>query len=336
MNHALSNNRSESKSLLAPLERLRDCNCCPRNCGANRIDPGGKLGYCNSGAGFHISSICAHRGEEPVIVGNHGIANIFFARCNMGCRYCQNWQISRTRGRIIANEMSPTEVCDQLEALLNDGCKTVGFVSPSHFIPQVEVIIAAMRERNVQSQRNRNPIYVFNTSSYDKAETIRAFDGRINVWLPDLKYLDEAIGREISDTPNYPEIATAAIREMFRQKGSRLWLDDEGHIESGLIIRHLVIPGKIENSKQVLRWIARELSHNVHVSLMSQYHPSARVAGDPDLGRMLHADEYAEVVAEFEALGFRNGWTQELDSPTNYLPDFIHGHPFEYDPAEEE
>lgn len=321
--------QANNAGLLAPLEQLRDCNCCPRNCGANRLDPGGKLGYCNSGAGFHIGSICAHRGEEPVIVGDHGIANIFFARCNMGCRYCQNWQISRTRGRILEQEMTLDAVCDQLETLLDAGCKTVGFVSPSHFIPQVDVIMSAIRARG------RNPVFVFNTSSYDKAETIRAFDGRINVWLPDLKYMDEAIGREISDTPDYPAIATAAIREMFRQKGSRLWLDADGHIESGLIIRHLVLPGKIENSKRVLRWIATELSHNVHVSLMSQYHPSARVAGDPSLGRTLHPEEYAEVVAEFEHLGFSNGWTQDLDSPSNYMPDFIHEHPFEWDAAEE-
>lgn len=309
-------------SVFEPLTALKDCTCCPRECHADRIN--GLYGYCNSGAGFAISSICAHRGEEPVISGQHGICNIFFARCNMSCVYCQNWQISRSRGKVLAEHLSLEQVCDQIEGVLNAGSKLVGFVSPSHYVPQVKVIMRGLESRG------RRPVYVYNTSSYDKVDTIKSFDSLVDVWLPDLKYLDELIGRTISDTPNYPAVATAAIKEMYYQKGSNIRLDDDGNIESGLIIRHLVIPGKTENSKAVLRWIAENLSINVHISLMSQYHPTEKVKDHPLLGRTLFVNEYEEVLEEFHNLGFHNGWVQELDSPTNYRPDFTEDHPFEH------
>jgi putative pyruvate formate lyase activating enzyme len=167
--------------------------------------------------------------------------------------------------------------------------------------------------------------------------TIRSLEGAIDVWLPDLKYLDESLGRNFSHTPFYPEVACAALREMFRQKGSIIWLDDEHRITSGLIIRHLVLPGQIENSKKVLRWIADELSPSVHVSLMSQYHPTPWVAAHPRLGRSLNPAEYDEVREEFDRLGFYRGWVQELESASNYCPDFAFQHPFEhaFEPASE-
>lgn len=307
--------------VLAPLDQLRNCTCCPRNCSADRASK--KLGYCKSGTGFSIGSICAHRGEEPVITGNHGICNVFFTHCNMQCVYCQNWQISHNTENVVEHKMELRDVIAKIEATLDSGCRSVGFVSPSHFIPQVQVIMKAL------SVLGRTPVYVFNTSSYDKVETIRGFEGEMQVYLPDLKYMDEQLCRKYSDTPNYPEIACAAVKEMFRQKGSNIWLDDDGLIESGLIIRHLVMPGQIENSKQVLRWIADELSPSVHVSLMAQYRPTYRVARHPMLGRYLTPEEYGEVVEEFEQLGFYRGWVQELDAPDNYTPDFVHDHPFE-------
>lgn len=319
--HPVTGNPLDMSPILAPLEHLRDCTCCPRNCHADRY--GEKLGYCQSGTGFSIGSICAHRGEEPVIVGRHGICNIFFTRCNMQCVYCQNYQISHRNAQILEQNLSLSEIVRQIENILDSGSHAVGFVSPSHFIPQVKVIIKAL------TARGRKPVYVFNTSSYDKVETIKSFDGIMDVWLPDLKYLDDKIGRAYSDTPNYPEIACAAIKEMFYQKGSSIWLDDNGCITSGLIIRHLVLPGRVENSKNVLRWIANELSPSVHVSLMSQYHPNPLVANHPRLGRILNYEEYEEVRAEFDRLGFYRGWVQEMDSPTNYQPDFKFEHPFE-------
>lgn len=313
--------RLEAPHVWAPLERLRDCTCCPRDCHADRFSPA--LGFCQSGTGFSVGSVCAHRGEEPVISGEAGICNIFFTRCNMQCVYCQNHQISRRREAIEEERLKLPELVERIEGILDLGSHAVGFVSPSHFVPQVEVLMNAL------AARGRRPVYVYNTSSYDKAETIRSLEGRIDVWLPDLKYLDESLGRTYSHTPGYPAFACQAILEMFRQKGSNVWLDDSGRITSGLIIRHLVLPGQVENSKQVLRWIADELSPSVHVSLMSQYHPTPWVADHPHLGRTLHPSEYDEVREEFERLGFYRGWVQEMESASNYRPDFTCEHPFE-------
>lgn len=309
------------QELLSPLEALKNCTQCPRNCRADRSSD--KLGFCTSGMEFSVGSICAHRGEEPVISGKHGICNIFFTRCNMQCVYCQNWQISRRNATIEENRLELVDIISRIEAVLDTGCTAVGFVSPSHFIPQVRVII------NTLAARGRSPIFVFNTSSYDKAETIRSFEDSIQVYLPDLKYMDDRLAKAYSDAPGYVEHATSAIKEMYRQKGANIYLDDNGSIQFGLVIRHLVLPGQIENSKAVLRWIATELSPAVHVSLMSQYHPIPAVAEHPRLGRMLNREEYEEVLDEFERLGFHRGWVQELDSPMNYRPDFTFEHPFE-------
>lgn len=296
------------------------CTCCPRNCGADRA--GEQLGYCESSDEVTVASVCAHRGEEPVISGQHGICNVFFAHCNLQCRYCQNYQISRndTSHHALAGVEA---VVAAIEQVLGQGARGVGFVSPSHYLSGMLQIIEALSEKG-HSQR-----YVFNSNGYDRAEVVRSLEGVIDVYLPDLKYMNEKIGREYSDAPNYPQVATDAIREMFDQKGANLRLDDDSVIESGLIIRHLVLPGQVENSKAVLRWIADELSPSVHVSLMSQYYPTPAVQDHPVLGRTLDAEDYEEVLGEFERLGFYRGWVQELGSPHSYRPDFDNHHPFE-------
>lgn len=311
----------EWQQVLAPLEVLKDCTQCPRECHADRT--GAKLGYCNTGTEFAIGSICAHRGEEPVISGSHGICNVFFMHCNMQCVFCQNWQISRKGTPLNGSRQELSDIVTRVEKLLDSGCTGVGFVSPSHYIAQMRSIMAALR------LRNRNPVYVFNTNGYDKVETIRSLEGEIQVYLPDLKYMDNRLAKTYSDTPHYVEFATAAIKEMYRQKGSRIFLADDGTIELGLIIRHLVVPGQVANSIAVLRFIADELSPDVHLSLMSQYHPIPAVEGHKNLGRLLYAEEYEEVLAEFDRLGFHRGWVQELTSPQNYRPDFEQDHPFE-------
>ena len=301
---------------------IRNCTCCPRGCKADRGSE--KLGWCKNGDGIVISSICAHRGEEPVLSGRHGICNIFFAHCNMQCIYCQNYQISRnhtTGHRLTGLE----DVLSEIESILVAGARGVGFVSPSHSIPQMLDIVGAL------NARGHRETYVYNSNGYDKAEVIRHLEGTMGVYLPDLKYMDERLGREYSDTPDYPAVATTAIKEMYRQKGATVLLGDDDVIHSGLIIRHLVLPGHIENSKAVLRWIADELSPSVHISLMSQYYPTPAVKDHPKLGRTLHPEEYEEVIAEFERLGFWRGWVQELGSPHSYRPDFDLSHPFEPD-----
>ena len=302
-------------------EELRECRVCPRNCGARRLD--GQLGYCRTGAGFAVGSICVHRGEEPVLGGANGICNVFFTRCNMQCVYCQNYQISRNSGTIIEHTLQLADVVRQIERALDAGVNCVGFVSPSHCIPQMRAVIRAIRDRG------RRPVFVMNTNAYDRVESLRSLEGLIDVYLPDLKYADDALAQRYSDAPSYVDTAVKALKEMFRQKGSYVMLDETGCIESGLIVRHLVLPGHVENSKRCLRLIADELSVSVHVSLLAQYRPTPAVTGDPKLGRRLRPDEYDEVLEELVKLGFYRGWTQELPSADCYTPDFARLHPFE-------
>lgn len=305
---------------LKPLEELEDCNICPRNCHTNRIR--GANGYCKSDASFHISSICIHKGEEPAISGTKGICNIFFSHCNMQCIYCQNHQISKNIGGK-KDIMQPEEVVRQIIAILDQGISHVGFVSPSHFLPHVRSIIKMIHSTG------RRPVWVYNTNSYDKREGLRTLEGMIDVYLPDLKYMDSRLAAEYSDAPDYPGTASAALKEMFRQKGSSLIYDENGMARSGIIIRHLVLPGNTSNSIKVLDFIAENLSAKIHVSLMSQYFPAGNVADHPLLKRPVYSDEYQLVVKHLDDLGFNNGWIQESESRELYKPDFEKDHPFE-------
>jgi putative pyruvate formate lyase activating enzyme len=305
------------------LNELENCTQCPRECAEDRFSA--QLGWCCSNAGINISSICIHKGEEPVISGKNGICNVFFTSCNMQCIYCQNYQISRHGNNY---ELRITNY-DNLESILNNiirclesGCESVGFVSPSHHIPQMKIIIKTLLSNGIK------PIFVMNTNSYDKVETIKSLEGMIDVYLPDFKYSDELLGRTLSKTHDYPKSAITAIKEMFRQKGSSFVLNARGIIESGLIIRHLVLPGYIENSINALRIIAEEISTSIHLSLMSQYYPTEKVKNHPKLNRTLTSEEYDMVVEEMERFGFENGWIQDLESSETYLPDFRLSEPF--------
>lgn len=304
-----------------PSADLRECALCPRDCHANRLD--GAMGYCRTGPGFSVGSICVHRGEEPVLGGARGICNIFFTRCNLQCVYCQNYQISRTRGSVLETAIGLAALVGRIERILDTGVRHVGFVSPSHCIPQMRQLIDALQNRAPR------PIFVMNTNGYDRVEALRSLDGLIDIYLPDLKYMDAALAARLSDARDYPDVASASLREMHRQKGSYLMLDEEGSALSGLIIRHLVLPGQVENSLRCLRFIAEELSLSVHLSLLAQYEPTPTVADDPDLGRRLRPEEYEQVVEEMHRLGFYRGWTQELSSAAHYNPDFAQRHPFE-------
>ena len=213
-------------------------------------------------------------------------------------------------------------VLDRVEEILSTGINAVGFVSPSHVVPQVKAIIKGLNSRGL------HPTMVYNTNSYDKAETIRSLSGIIDVYLPDLKYVTGALASEYSDASDYPEVAFRAIKEMYYQKGSTLRLDEDGRAENGILLRHLVLPGHVEESKSVLRLIAEELSPGVHLSLMSQYFPTDQVQNHRVLNRTLYRSEYESVVKEMENLGFRNGWVQEIESNRSYMPDFSMENPF--------
>jgi putative pyruvate formate lyase activating enzyme len=306
---------------LSPFEELRDCSFCPRNCHADRFSS--KPGYCKIGASFNISSVCIHKGEEPVISGKDGICNVFFTNCNLQCIYCQNWQISKNLKERDFTEMSLKNVISEITAILDRGINMIGFVSASHAIPQMKVII------NVIESLGYRPVKVYNTNGYDKPETIQSLDGIIDVYLPDFKYMEHVLAKNYSDAADYPEVASRALKEMYRQKGSVLHLNENGTAESGIVIRHLVLPGQVENSRKVLKFIAEEISPKLHISLMSQYYPTPAVSCHPELKRPITKKEYQSVVQEMEKLGFANGWIQELESGHNYQPDFQRNHPFE-------
>jgi putative pyruvate formate lyase activating enzyme len=300
---------------------LSDCTLCPRECRVNRFEGG--TGFCRSDAGMNIASICIHRGEEPPISGPAGICNIFFAGCNLRCIYCQNYDISRPDVEFRKDFTTLDETLDRIEKIYSHDVKAVGFVSPSHVVPQVRAIIRGLNSRGL------NPITVYNTNSYDKPEVIDSLAGMIDVYLPDYKYVAQSLAKDFSDAPDYPEVALKALKRMYYQKGSTLPMDGEGRAEGGMLIRHLVLPGHPEESKKVLRSIAEELSTGVHLSLMSQYHPTPYVRSHRDLARILYKQEYEAVVETMEDLGFRNGWVQDMESYRNYKPDFRKEHPFE-------
>ncbi len=299
---------------------LFHCTLCPRECRVNRFEGGG--GYCGMDAGMNIASICIHRGEEPPISGPDGICNIFFSGCNLRCIYCQNFDISRPDGISNKRNISLSEALDEIENILSGGIKAVGFVSPSHVVPQVMAIIRGLNARGLK------PITVYNTNSYDKSHIIDLLDGMIDVYLPDFKYATSETAEKYSDASDYPEVAVNTLKRMYFHKGSSLQTDGKGIAEKGILLRHLVLPGHVEESKKVLEIIAEELSPGIHLSLMSQYHPTPFVRSEPSLNRSLYKAEYEEVVKFMEKLGFRNGWIQDMESHLNYRPDFRKRNPF--------
>lgn len=305
---------------LEPFPELKQCRICPRNCGADRYSL--KLGYCNADASYAISSICIHRGEEPAISGDRGICNIFFGHCNLRCVYCQNYQISDRHAFIPGYGDDIEPVIRDITRVLDRGIVNVGFVSPSHFLPHTKAIIAELKARD------HHPIFVYNTNSYDKVEELRKLEGLIDVYLPDFKYADAKLAEAYSGAKDYPSVALQSLVEMYRQVGSTLIPGSAGVAERGMIIRHLVLPGHVQNSLEVLEQIAEHLSPNVHISLMSQYYPTPRVWDHSQLGRTVSLKEYAQVVQRMESLGMHRGWIQELSSTHSFRPDFNATDPF--------
>jgi putative pyruvate formate lyase activating enzyme len=299
-------------------ESLTNCSICPRNCNADRQD--NHVGFCGTGAGFSISSIFNHRGEEPVINGKKGICNIFFTGCNLYCIYCQNHQISRPSSP--QTLMPLDEILEEIRGILAMGIEAVGFVSTAHVVPQVLAIIDALHKNGMY------PIIVYNTNGYEKPETIRQLDGLVDVYLPDFKYISPIIAQEFSGVADYPKYAALALKEMYRQKGSSLHTNENGQAECGILVRHLVLPGHADESIKVLEYIASEISTGLHISLMSQYYPCDRALVHKTIGRELLRGEYMKVVNAMYKLGFRNGWVQGMESYKTYRPNFDEFEPF--------
>ena len=305
---------------LRELEPLKECRLCPHECGSNRFDSAN--GFCKTGAGFPVASVVSHIGEEPVISGSNGICNVFFSHCNLQCIYCQNYQISFNSCKAIDRDWTFDEVMETIISFLDKGIENVGFVSPSHVVPQVKIII------NELHASGYHPVIVYNTNAYEKVETLQSLEGLVDVYLPDLKYMDEKLAGRWSGARNYPKIAGNAVKEMFRQKGNGFVTGEHGKLLFGMVVRHLVLPGSVENSLKVLRFLAEKVSNRIAVSLMSQYHPIQQVMNTNLLNREITENEYRMVVAEMENLGFSRGWIQEPESSSYYNPDFTDKMPF--------
>jgi putative pyruvate formate lyase activating enzyme len=301
--------------------RLASCNICPRDCRVNRLN--GELGYCHSGALPIVASYCAHRGEEPAISGTRGSGTIFFANCNLRCAFCQNYQISQDWRKQRTNEVSIERLAEIMLELQAQGCHNTNFVSPSHFAAQIVAALAIAVPKGLKI-----PL-VYNTNAYDSLETLRELDGIIDIYLPDIKYASDAMAKRYSDADDYVSVSRSAIREMFRQTGELL-LDDKEIARRGTIVRHLILPGDAAGSVDTLRWLAHEVSPEVTISLMSQYHPTHNAARFPEINRHITQAEYDAVLGAMEEAGLANGWVQGMEAPENYLPNFEkEGHPFE-------
>jgi putative pyruvate formate lyase activating enzyme len=311
----------EPEKIPASFSMLEDCTLCPRQCHVNRLQ--GQKGYCKTGSAYPVASVCIHRGEEPPISGDKGICNVFFSHCNLQCIYCQNNQISNNNTDHLHEDSGPGGLVSRITAILDQGIPSLGFVSPTHVTPQMIEVIRVLHELG------RKPFIVYNSNGYDCPETLRKLEGLVDIYLPDFKYASGEDAAEFSDAPDYFASAVKSVKEMYYQKGSPVIINERGYAESGLIIRHLVLPERTAESIRVLETIAEELSLSVHISLMSQYYPAGQVLQHPVLGKKVSRQEYEKVTDAMEKMGFRNGWAQGYDSPQSYRPDFRRLHPFE-------
>ena len=286
-----------------------ECRACPFECG---IDRSVKLGVCRASDRFEISLAQLHHWEEPPISGTRGSGTIFFSHCNLRCRFCQNYEISQLgQGR----EVTPDRLLAIMLELEQQGAHNINLVSPTHYSNQLLPVLELARAKL------KVPI-VWNSNGYEKAETIARFEGLVQIYLPDLKYHSDELARACSSAPDYFRFASTAITEMKRQVGRNRY-DEHGVIEKGLIIRHLVLPGHADDSKQLLEWIHDDLGPRTSVSLMAQYYPVHRAAELPDMNRRLSTEEYEDVRRRFDELGFEEGFAQEPSSASrDYTPDF--------------
>ena len=297
---------------------LRSCTVCPKDCGNNRLDD--EIAACYSGRLPIVSSYTAHFGEEPCLSGTKGAGNIFFGNCNLRCVYCQNYQISQTWKEQKKNEVTHERLAEMMLELQDRGCHNIGFVSPTHFAPQMARAILIAAKNGL-----RLPI-VYNTNAYDSVEVLQLLDGIVDIYLPDLKYADADAGFQYSKIRDYPKFARLAIKEMHRQAGDQLVFDENGLLRQGLLIRLLVLPNDMAGIAENLQWIRDELSPKTAISLMSQYYATNNAATDERyilLSRRISEGEWWKAVSLLEDMGIEEGFMQEYESASHYYrPDF--------------
>jgi putative pyruvate formate lyase activating enzyme len=281
--------------------RIMDkCVMCPKKCGVNRNE--GYKGICGATDEMFVASICIHRDEEPPISASRGSGAIFFSHCTLSCIYCQNYPVSQFGN---GNRISVEDLVDVMIDFQRKGVHNINFVTPTHYSAQIISAVLSARRRGLKL-----PI-IYNCSGYEEIETLKLLEGIVDIYLPDMKYSNNEIAYKYSGITNYVEINQEALREMNRQVGI-LKVDDNGLAQRGLIVRHLVLPENIENTKKVLEFIARELSENTFVSLMSQYQPAYKSNNFEELSHSLEKQEYEEAVNYLKLLNLENGWIQNL------------------------
>ncbi|MBN1401034.1 MAG: radical SAM protein [Anaerolineae bacterium] len=264
--------------------RLGACDLCPRRCGVDRLS--GALGACRTGQRARVASFHPHFGEEAPLVGRGGSGTIFFSNCNLACQYCQNYELSQLGE---GAEVQPRDLAAMMLRLQELGCHNINLVSPSHVVPQ---ILAGVLEA---AQAGLRLPLVYNTGGYDALDTLALLDGIVDIYMPDMKYADEAVARRLSLVDGYPAVNRAAVAEMHRQVGD-LVLDERGVAQRGLLVRHLVLPEGLAGTAEIVRWLAEEVSPATYLNIMAQYHPCYRAERFPELRRRITRNEYHQAL----------------------------------------
>ena len=276
------------KELTARIEKLfkimENCEICPRKCHVNRLKD--EKGFCRLGKLPMVSAFHPHFGEESPLVGSYGSGTIFLTSCNLACAYCQNYEISQLR---IGEEISFEKLAEMMISLQNRGCHNINFVTPTPQVPQIVKVVAIAIEKGLKI-----PL-VYNTSSYDSIEVLKLLDGIFDIYLPDARYSDDKIALKYSNAPRYFEVMKSAIKEMHRQVGD-LVLNENGIALRGVLVRHLVLPNDLAGSEKIFEFIAKEVSTNAFVNVMSQYYPQSRAFEFPELSRRITDKEYQEAI----------------------------------------
>lgn len=301
------------------IEYLNNCTCCPRCCGVNRVM--GETGYCGIDSKVQISYAGLHHGEEPPISGSSGSGTIFFVGCNLRCVFCQNYQISQEFNQHTIQYLTLAQLADTMMHLQSMGAHNINFVSPSHMVYQMADAISLARDRGLTI-----PI-VYNSNGYDSIQVLRNINGLVDIYMPDIKYMDNEMAQKYSDARNYANMVPDVLKEMYEQVGN-LTIDNNGVASKGLLVRHLVLPNHMENSKLCLD-VLKNISLEMYISLMSQYSPQYKAYDYPLISRKLGRKEYKEVMDYALDLGLSHVFIQELYSQDSYLPRFDREKPFE-------
>lgn len=296
------------------MQELISCNICPHNCEINRLN--GEVGRCKATDKVKVALASIHNFEEPCISGEKGSGTVFFSNCNLRCIFCQNYKISQLG---LGKEISIEELADIFIDEQNKNVENINLVTPTMYVYQIIEAIKIARSKGLYI-----PI-VYNSNGYENVESIKKLKGYIDIYLPDLKYSNDKISYKYSGIKHYFESATAAIKEMYNQVGNPV-LDENGIMKKGLIIRHLVLPNNLQNSKDILKWINDNIDKKVFVSIMAQYFPTHKSNQFPEINRKLTKEEYEEIEDYLYSLDLDNGYIQELgEHEEEYVPDFEGG-----------